>query len=260
MTESHSHSWFTVGQLDVDLYGIGEFGHYEEVTSFLLVGDERCILIDTGMGFYPLRPVVEQITKLPCQVVNTHSHFDHVGGNYEFERVAIYDHLDCRRAAKEGFSNSFVARWAVHSQFYLPVPPRASHYAIAPFPHATFFTTCDTFNVAPVLLEVIHTPGHSDDSVCLFDSKRGRLFSGDLLYDGPIYIEQKGGLGKFRASVERVASLPNLTRIFCSHNYFEFPLQKLKKLRRTLNAIKTTELEQEVLVEGRLRLVAYGGD
>jgi glyoxylase-like metal-dependent hydrolase (beta-lactamase superfamily II) len=260
MTESHSHPWFTVEQLEADLYGIGEFGHYEEVTSFLLVGDEGCILIDTGMGFYPLRPVVEQITKLPCQVVNSHSHFDHVGGDYEFPNVAIFDHPDCRRAANEGFDTSFLARWAVNSQFYLPVPPRASHYTIAPFQHAKFYKDGDTFHADPFTLEAIHSPGHSDDSVCLFDSKRGWLFSGDLLYDGAIYIEEKGGLSKFRSSVERVASLPNLKRIFCSHNYFEFPLDKLQTLRHALRAIKTPELEQDVLVEGRLRLVAYGGD
>jgi glyoxylase-like metal-dependent hydrolase (beta-lactamase superfamily II) len=251
------HSWFEVKQLDARLFGIGEFGHCEEVTSFLLVGDKKSILIDSGMGWYPLRPLIEEITQIPCQVINTHSHFDHVGGNAEFDSVAMYDHPDCKRVAEQGFSHEFLSRWATREHFTKPVPTRASSYTIPPFHNVHFFSTGAVFHADPFTLEVLHTPGHSDDSVCLFDSGQGWLFSGDLLYDGPIYIEKDGGLDKFRRSVETVATLPQIKRIFSSHNYFEFPLHKLDQLRQTLRTLKGSSLEQEVVVEGRLRLVQY---
>lgn len=252
-----SDTWFNVKELATGLYGIGEFEHVEEVISFLLVGEHQSLLIDTGMGFFSIKSVVDRITKLPCRVVNTHSHFDHVGSNFEFSNVAMFDDSQNRRAAADGYNEAYLAKWACTDQFCGFVPTTASAYSIPAFSHAQFFKDGATFNVKPFNFEAIHTPGHCDDSVCLYDLQSGWLFSGDLLYDGPIFIEKRGGLAKFRQSVERVSALPNLKRIFASHNYFEFSLNKLQMLREVLARMTSAELEGEVTINGMLRLVPY---
>lgn len=252
----NSKNWFTVESLDSGLFGIAEFGHFEEVISFLIVGNKNSLLIDTGMGVFSMRKAVENITSLPCTVINTHSHFDHVGSNSEFEKIYLFDHPESRRVAAEGFSESFLEQWTTSEQF-LGAPPDKMRqpYSISAFPNAKFFRdgelSIDTFSD----MIALHTPGHSDDSVCFFDKKRGWLFSGDLLYDGPIYIEKNGGLAKFRNSMNRISSLEGLTKIFSSHNSFEFSLNQLTSVQSALDKIETKEIEAEVQIGKRLRLV-----
>ena len=54
---------------------------------YLIIGTERALLIDTGIGIGNIRSVVETMTHLPYDVVNTHHHYDHVGGNGRFSMV-----------------------------------------------------------------------------------------------------------------------------------------------------------------------------
>jgi glyoxylase-like metal-dependent hydrolase (beta-lactamase superfamily II) len=257
MQAEPSNTWFTVKQLSAGLYGIGEFSHLEEVISFLLVGEKQCLLVDTGMGLSSIRAIVTEITDLPCHVINTHSHFDHVGGNSEFSQISMFDDLQSHKAALHGYSRAYLSGWTSADQFNSSIPNRAADYYIPSFSQARFFGDGAVFSATPFYLQAIHTPGHSDDSVCFFDVKSGCLFAGDLLYDGPIYIEKDGGLMKFRRSIERVCSLVNLRKILSSHNYFEFPLEKFRLLCEAVAKITTLQLEDEVKIEGRLRLLPY---
>ena len=54
-----------------------EYGHWEEPHSYLLLGEERAVIIDTGLGVADIRKKVEQLTDLPVSVVTTHVHWDH---------------------------------------------------------------------------------------------------------------------------------------------------------------------------------------
>ena len=79
--------WFHVEALADGVWQLTEPGH---VCSWLVCGSRRAALIDTGCGMAPIRPVVESLTGLPVTVVNTHNHFDHVGGNAEFDAIAVH--------------------------------------------------------------------------------------------------------------------------------------------------------------------------
>jgi glyoxylase-like metal-dependent hydrolase (beta-lactamase superfamily II) len=78
--------WFVVRQVTRDLWMVAEPGH---VVSWLYVGSERAILVDSGTGIVPIARLVASLTDRPVTLVNTHYHFDHVGGNAGFaERLA----------------------------------------------------------------------------------------------------------------------------------------------------------------------------
>ncbi len=65
--------------------------------------------------------------------------------------------------------------------------------------------------------EVVSTPGHSPDHVCLFERERGWLFTGDLfLAERLRYLREDEDLGAMIASLDRVCALP-VTRVFCAH-------------------------------------------
>jgi glyoxylase-like metal-dependent hydrolase (beta-lactamase superfamily II) len=65
--------------------------------------------------------------------------------------------------------------------------------------------------------EVVPTPGHSPDHVCLFERERGWLFTGDLfLAERLRYLREDEDLEALIASLDRVCALP-ATRVFCAH-------------------------------------------
>ena len=67
-----------------------EIDEFDMASLFLLVGTERAMLIDTGMGVGDLRGAVEQITDLPLTVVITHNHPDHTANARQFEEIWIH--------------------------------------------------------------------------------------------------------------------------------------------------------------------------
>ena len=72
--------WFTVERLDGDTYAISEYRHWEHTHCYLLLGRDRALVIDTGLGVAPLAPVVGALTALPVAAALTHAHWDHIGG------------------------------------------------------------------------------------------------------------------------------------------------------------------------------------
>jgi glyoxylase-like metal-dependent hydrolase (beta-lactamase superfamily II) len=68
-------------------------------------------------------------------------------------------------------------------------------------------------------LQVLHTPGHSPDCICLFDEANGLMFGGDTINTGPIYAQlEDSDLEKFAASTARLAEMADSYRkVFVCH-------------------------------------------
>ena len=71
--------WFMPFMLNSRTYAFFEDGQDEEVFSFLIVGSERSILWDTGLGIGTLRERAEDLADSPVIVLNSHEHPDHIG-------------------------------------------------------------------------------------------------------------------------------------------------------------------------------------
>ena len=83
--------WFEVYRAADGVFALVEPYQFQEAISYLIVGKDRALLFDSGLGLVPIRPVVEELTSLPVEVLNSHTHFDHVGGNAEFDRILALD-------------------------------------------------------------------------------------------------------------------------------------------------------------------------
>ena len=84
--------WFEVWEAGDRVLAIYEPKQWQEVISCLVLGTDRALLFDTGMGIASISDVVARLTDLPVTVVNSHSHLDHVGGNAEFSSVVGHGH------------------------------------------------------------------------------------------------------------------------------------------------------------------------
>jgi Metallo-beta-lactamase superfamily len=84
-------AWFDVYRIRPGVFAIYEPHQSEEVISYLVLGKNKGVLFDTGMGISNIRNVVDHLTKLPVSVINSHTHNDHVGDNWRFNDIYVMD-------------------------------------------------------------------------------------------------------------------------------------------------------------------------
>ncbi len=166
--------------------GIYAISEYNLVNAFLVVGDEKAALIDTCCGLGNIRETVETLTDKPLVILLTHGHSDHTGGVYHFaDDCGIYMSVldnNLKRMTNEG------RRWYAETRGPIRCPGLEDEM-VASIPleePSTDFTFVDikegdVFELGGVELEVLHTPGHTEGSVCFLDKKHRILFSGDSL-------------------------------------------------------------------------------
>jgi len=86
-----SDPWFEVYKVAPAVFAIYEPHQSEETISYLVTGEKKALLFDTGMGVSDLRKVTTELTRLPIVVLNSHTHDDHVGDNWQFQTILGMD-------------------------------------------------------------------------------------------------------------------------------------------------------------------------
>lgn len=232
-------SWFAVYRIEEGVYALHEPHQAQEVISWLILGEERALLFDTGMGLAPIRLVVEELTRLPVVVLNSHTHYDHMGGNAEFDEVLALD-SDYGRHNARGWDHSAVAGELAPESFCAERLPGfdSARYRIRPFRATGLVADGDVIDLGGRRLEVLGLPGHSPDSIALLD-RAGLLWPGDTFYEGQIWLYFPGtDLDAYVRSVRRLAHLvPGLKRVFPSHNTPVAAPEKLIALARAFDRV-----------------------
>lgn len=173
-------NWFTVKKIYPNIWGIGEFHHSEKVISYLFVGKTKALLFDSGTGIKNIALEIKKITNLPIVVANSHSHYDHIGGNHLFPKMQVF---------KEG----------------------------------------EIFKLKPFSFKLISTPGHTPDSICLYEQNRKLLLAGDTLYPGPIYLHlPESDCKKYLQSVKKLDRIKTIKNILPGHNSFSMNSSSIK--------------------------------
>jgi glyoxylase-like metal-dependent hydrolase (beta-lactamase superfamily II) len=106
-----SDPWFQVYSVAPDVFAIYEPHQAEETISYLIAGEKQALLFDTGMGISDIKKVTAELTRLPIVVVNSHTHNDHVGGNWQFDAIYGMD-TDFTRESARGSRNDAQAEIA----------------------------------------------------------------------------------------------------------------------------------------------------
>jgi glyoxylase-like metal-dependent hydrolase (beta-lactamase superfamily II) len=187
------HPWFEVYEIQNNIYAIYEPGQFEEVISWLIVGSNQALLFDTGLGMGDIRGVVKQLTKKPITVLNSHGHYDHTGGNYQFDTIIARNHPFTIERAK-GTPHEKVAEFASGDWIWKQNPPNFDprSYQIKPYGFSRWIEEHQFIDLGGVSLEIIYTPGHAPDGIVLIDHQRRLMFTGDTFYPAPLYAHLDG--------------------------------------------------------------------
>lgn len=239
-----SESWFEVYAVRPGIYAIYEPGQFEEVISYLVIGSERALLFDTGLGIGDISEVVSKLTSVPVVVLNSHTHYDHVGDNHRFETIYGTETQFTRTNAK-GKDHAEVAEFVSEGWIWKETPEGFSRDAY----HTEPFTVSKTVEDGEVLdlgdrrLEVLLTSGHAPDALCLLDRENRLLFTGDTFYPAVLYAHLPGSdVATYRRTAERLAGLEaDVDVLIPSHNEPLVPADNLGRMREAFEAIASGE-------------------
>ncbi len=142
---------------------------YTMASNVFIIKDATTVMIDSGMGLTDrVKTFVKEKGLTIDILINTHCHVDHIGGNKFFPDAKIYAHeLD----APDIETGSKKTLW--HFGFQTPLM----------FPVAKKVKEGDVINTGEYSLTVIHTPGHTEGSMSLYEPEKKILFSGDCVFD-----------------------------------------------------------------------------
>ncbi len=215
-----SDPWFEVYKPTPNVFAIYEPHQAEETIGYLILGTKQAILFDTGMGISDVKKVVGELTSLPIVVLNSHTHDDHVGGNWEFRTIYSID-TDFSRQNARGSREDAQAEIAP-DQICGTLPPGfdAKAYQTRPWKITKYIHDGERIDLGGRVIEVIATPGHTPDAISLFDRANGLLFTGDTYYPAPIWLfRPETDLDAYARSIRRLAALaPQVKIVLGAHN------------------------------------------
>jgi glyoxylase-like metal-dependent hydrolase (beta-lactamase superfamily II) len=169
-------------------------------------------------------------------IVSTHGHWDHTGDN---AAVQAWTREQAAHAAEHGTETG--APIAVHpldrDRLIHPAPLFAP-FEIPPSVPAVDLAEGGHVRFGDIDLKVLHTPGHTEGSVCLFDRDAGLLLSGDTLFSGSWgRTDLPGGSDEqMAASLARLSDMHDRVRVLPGHG----PATKIGRERYWLDLVKAT--------------------
>lgn len=228
----HPENWYSVRRLDDDVTYICE-PHIQEFyrcNIWHVRGRDRDMLIDSGMGVVSLREWVPLVTERDLIAVASHTHFDHIGCHHEFECRAVHS-AEADLLANPTRENTLAEPYVSDDIFdALPPEPYCSRcYSVKRAPATRLLEGGDIIDLGDRQFEVIHTPGHSPGGIALYEKATEILFSGDLLYDGPLIEDAyHSNASDYYASMERLLRLK--VRLVHGGHYPSFSGERYREL------------------------------
>ena len=225
-----SDPWFEVYEVAADTYAIYEPHQSEEVISYLILGKRKAILFDTGMGISDIKQVVSELmtkgglkTPLPIIVLNSHTHDDHVGGNWQFKTIYSMETEFSKQNAKGSRDDAQAEIAPGEICGDLPNNFDAKSYATRPWHILQYIHDGDKLDLGGRVIEILATPGHTPDTISLYDRGNGLLFTGDTYYPATIWLYRpETNLDQYADSIEQLAVLaqlePSLKLVLGAHN------------------------------------------
>lgn len=250
-----SDEWFQVYEVADGVFSIVEPYQWQETVSHLIVGQERAVLFDTGIGLLPIKPVVERITKLPVSVLNSHTHYDHVGGNHEFSTVLAID-TEYTKANMAGFGHERIAEDFTPDSF-CKGPPRGvdvSSFYTRSWTASGYVVDGEHLDLGGRTLEVLHIPGHTPDATALLDRQNRLLFTGDTYYADRLWLfVPETNLDDYQRAIVRLAAIESdVDYLLGAHTAARVDANRLAQVEAAFGKLRAGEFESTTDSSNRL--------
>lgn len=207
--------WFETAPVAPGVHRITEGGR---VHTYLVLGENWAVLVDSGFGIGDIAAVVRELTDLPILVINTHAHLDHIGGNAHFDVAFVHQRESLEETAET--ARRF-RELATQDDFPVPFPDGFALDRYAPeVPKPTHRVAGgETIDLGARTLEVLPTPGHTAGSICLLDEGNRLLFTGDTITDRPLQgIGEGVSLPEYQATLRLLAEMsPDVDLLLPGH-------------------------------------------
>jgi glyoxylase-like metal-dependent hydrolase (beta-lactamase superfamily II) len=255
-----SDSWYEVYKVVPGVFAIYEPHQAEETISYLILGANRALLFDTGMGISDLKKVTGQLTHLPIVVLNSHTHNDHVGNNWEFTTIYGMDTAFTRRNAHGSRKDAQAELAPGQICGSLPKGFNPATYSTRPWKIFTYVHDSSRIALGGRTLQVIATPGHTPDAISLFDRAHGLLFTGDTYYPATIWLYRpETDLRAYDASIRRLAALaPQVKLVLGAHNVPVAPPSVLPRLVTAFEQVRAGKISPDPQSPGKVIYRAGG--
>lgn len=250
--------WFAIEDIAPGVYAIGEPRFHQINWNYLIEGQDTVLLFDTGPGVRDISQVVRALTDFPLITLPSHLHFDHTGNLQRFQNIALADLPVLRSCMRDGLlhASDDLFRGFLEGMVWKPVKI------------SQWLPIGSRIDLGGRQLEVLHTPGHSPDSISLFDREANILFAADFVYPGPLYAQVPGAnlADYLTTSVALLTQIDDQTKIFCGHGVpdekgkHRAPLmgsQDISDLQKSLASLKDSgKTPKETTVNARMTLLA----
>jgi glyoxylase-like metal-dependent hydrolase (beta-lactamase superfamily II) len=168
--------------------------------SYLIRGDYKNVLIDSGVD-KDFSRLQKSLLKVGLKlrdvdiVINTHEHFDHIGANRYFQDYALIA------------AHRFAATKITLEDRYVTLYKSGDLNETCLKVHL-WLENRSRFDLGNYSLEVVHTPGHTSGSICIYEFASKILFTGDTIFAGGTlsYIGESGSVGDYINSISLLAT------------------------------------------------------
>jgi len=232
-TEPVAENWYKTTTIFTNTHIIEEPKSSQGNVSYLVEGDSKAIMIDTGSGENlgyegtKMKYLLNDLTTVPITLLLSHFHFDHNQNIHEFNNIAFPD----LPVLKQKSINN-VYRFSSEELFSGSYPENATVTEWLPLN-----TDIDLGNR---IIQLVNIKGHTNESVAIIDKTNKLAFLGDYLYNGTLFLFDVNDITSYKASVDHLISiLDSSYRLFGAHGTPEISFSKLKELQDFLVCIQT---------------------
>lgn len=191
------------------------------VRFFLLVGEEKAALIDSGVNCPDASDIAKKLTGKPLILLNSHGDGDHTSGTNGFANIYIHplDYVGCE----------------VNKRF-----PNTSMIPL---------NDGDIIDLGNRALKIIHIPGHTKGSVAFLDITNRVLYAGDSVQKGHIYMfGMKRCPELFEKSLDKLIAIKSeYDCIYASHDSFMLPSDYVEKVKVAWEHVRSGEISYEMI-------------
>lgn len=229
-------NWYQVREISPNVFWVKEPGI---VSFYVFRNGEKALFIDSGLGIniHLQNQLLTDLKIIEYEVVCTHAHCDHVGLNSSAKKCAL-SKVEWEKYVRQNeieqfkeFVNALEKSNKIPPQMHLK-PNSPSFKQWIP---SHFLEDGDSFSFGTWNFKTISAPGHTCGSLMFLETTTNFLFSGDILYDGKMYLHLKdSSFDEFSNSVDSIINLldsnPGIT-IWPAHNTIPLPPDFPKKVK-----------------------------